>query len=357
VRYLGWAISRFVHVGDASITLPPVPEDAVHPAGVSYQQADVSVESSAMLKRRALELSGIAQDVLKFYGTIVDDMPYQHFSMAVVERGTPGGHSPPYFASISQPPQNTPIAWRADPAYFEEFPEFFVAHEAAHQWWGQAVGWKSYHEQWISEGFAQYFAALYSEHLHRKDSFDKVMSQMARWTLDKSDQGPVYLGYRLGHIKGDSRVFRALVYNKGGLVLHMLRRLLGDQAFFAGVKRFYTTWRFKKAGTEDFKAAMEAEAHRSLDRFFARWIYDDTLPRVKFSYRVDGSDVVVRFEQVGDVFDVPITVKLDYIGSVPSAAIVIPLSEPVTEQRIPLKGTLKDVDANSDNAAPVIFVK
>jgi hypothetical protein len=357
VRYLGWAISRFVHVDDGTVALPPPPEDAVHPSGVSYQRADISVESSGMLKRRALELSGIAQDVLKFYGTLLDDMPYQHFSMAVVERGTPGGHSPPYFASISQPPSNTPIAWRADPAYFEEFPEFFVAHETAHQWWGQAVGWKNYHEQWLSEGFAQYFAALYSEHLHRKDAFDKVISQMARWALDKSDQGPVYLGYRLGHIKGDSRVFRALVYNKGGLVLHMLRRLVGDEAFFNGVKQFYTTWRFKKAGTEDFKAALEAAAHRPLDRFFTRWIYNDTLPRLKFSYRIDGSDVVVRFEQVGDIFDVPVTVKLDYAGTTPSTTTVILLSEQVTEQHIPLKGTLKDVDANSDNAAPVIFVK
>ena len=104
-------------------------------------------------------------------------------------------------------------------------------------------------------------------------------------------------------------------------------------------------------------AALEAAAHRPLDRFFLRWIYNDTLPRLKFSYRIDGGDVVVRFEQVGDVFDVPVTVKLDYVGSVPSATVIMPLSEQVTEQRIPLKGTLKDVDANSDNAAPVIFVK
>ena len=194
VRYLGWAISKFVHVDDATVSLTPPPEGTVHPAGVSYLQTDVSVESSGMLKRRALELSVITQDVLKFYGTIVDDMPYQNFSLAVVERNTPGGHSPPYFASISQPPPNAPIAWRNDPAYFDEFPEFFVAHEAAHQWWGQAVGWKNYHEQWLSEGFAQYFAALYSEHLHRKDTFEKVISQMTRWTLEKSDQGPVYSG-------------------------------------------------------------------------------------------------------------------------------------------------------------------
>jgi aminopeptidase N len=123
------------------------------------------------------------------------------------------------------------------------------------------------------------------------------------------------------------------------------------------VRRFYTTWRFKKAGTEDLKAAFEAESHRSLDRFFSRWIYNDTLPRLKFSYRTDGGEVVVRFEQVGEVFDVPITVRLDYLGATPSADVVIPLTEQVTEKRIALAGLLKDVEANSDNAAPVFFVK
>ena len=137
----------------------------------------------------------------------------------------------------------------------------------------------------------------------------------------------------------------------------MLRRLMGDEAFFRGVKRFYTTWRFKKAGTEDLKAAFEAESHLPLDRFFTRWIYNDTLPHLKFSYRTDGGDVVVRFEQVGDVFDVPVTVTVDYANPTPSAAIVMALSEAVTEQRIPLKGVLKDVEANRDNAAPVVFVK
>jgi hypothetical protein len=357
VRYLGWAVSKFVHVDNATVTLPTPPEETVHPPGVSYLHTEFAVESSGLLKRRALELFAITEDVLKFYGGIVGDMPYQTFSLAVVERNTPGGHSPPYFASISQPPPNTPIAWRNDPAYFDEFPEFFVAHETAHQWWGQAVGWKNYHEQWLSEGFAQYFAALYAEHLHRKDVFDKVISQMAEWTVNRSDQGPVYLGSRLGSIKGDSRIFRALVYNKGGLVLHMLRRLMGDEAFFKGVTRFYNTWRFKKAGTEDLKAAFEAESHRSLDRFFTRWIYNDTLPRVKFSYRIDGKDVVVRFDQVGDVFDVPVTVTLDYVSPVPSTSVVIPLTEQATEQRIPINGVLKDVEPNSDHAAPVIFVK
>jgi Peptidase family M1 domain len=357
VRYLAWAISKFVHIDTATVAIPRSdPETPSQLGGVSYTTTDLSVESSGMLKRRALELFATTQDVLKFYGTLMDDLPYQTFTLAVVERSTPGGHSPPYFAALSQPPPATPIAWRTDPTYFSDFPEFFVAHEAAHQWWGHAIGWKNYHEQWLSEGFAQYFAALYGEHAHGKEGFDRVVSQMTRWTIERSDQGPVYLGYRLGHLKGDSRIFRALVYNKGALALHMLRRLVGDEQFFRGIQRFYTTWRFRKAGTEDLRAAFEAETGRPLGRFFDRWIYNATLPHLKFSYTAETAAVVVRFEQVGELFDVPVTVSLEYANA-PRTDIIIPVTEQVTERRIPIHGSLKDVEANRDNAAPVIFVK
>ena len=126
--------------------------------------------------------------------------------------------------------------------------------------------------------------------------------------MRQSDQGPIYLGYRLGHIRGDSRVFRALVYNKGAAVLHMLRRLVGDEAFFRGLRRFYASSRFQKAGTDDFRAAMEAETGRPLERFFERWIYGSTLPRLKFSYRgsrrpTEDNASCCTSSRLGEVFD------------------------------------------------------
>src|SRR6187399_2659214 len=113
-----------------------------------------------------------------------------------------------------------------------------------------------------------------------------MLRQFRRWSLSQSDQGPIHLGYRLGHIKNDPRVYRAIVYNKGAAVLHMLRRFVGDEAFFLGLQRFYVTARFDKAGTEDFRRAMEAESNVSLERFFEDWIYQSALPRLKVSYQV-----------------------------------------------------------------------
>jgi hypothetical protein len=358
VRYLGWATSRFVHVDAGSFSIDPPEEGAVALSGASYTFGDVSVFSSGMLQRRGRELFDETLRVMKFYASLLSDIPYPSFTLSIVERNQPGGHSPPYFAALSQPPPATPIVWRTDPAFFDGFPEFFLAHEAAHQWWGQAVGWKNYHEQWISEGFSQYFAALYAEHIKRDGTFKDVIAQMARWTVERSDQGPVYLGYRLGHIRNDGRVFRALVYNKGALTLHMLRRLIGDDAFFRGLRRFYTTWRFKKAGTEDVKAAFEAEANRDLDSYFDRWIYGSSLPRLKFSYTTDADAVTVRFEQSGELFEVPVTVTLKYANS--ATSVTVPVTEQVSTLRIPVppgRGPVRSVVANEDDAAPVVFVK
>ena len=98
----------------------------------------------------------------------------------------PGGHSPAYFALLNNPPPLLPWLPRQDPAAFSNFPEFYLAHEIAHQWWGQAVGWKNYHEQWLSEGFAQYFAVLYAEHHLPSGVMNNIVRQMRRTAIRES---------------------------------------------------------------------------------------------------------------------------------------------------------------------------
>jgi hypothetical protein len=362
-RYLACVISRFHGLDATRLNLPSAPaKPGQRGAGESRASDDgddaerwpvsVFVETNPREFGRAKGFADRTTDILTFYASLLGDAPYNSFTLAITENDLPGGHSPAYFAILDQPLPSSPLAWRNDPVAFDNYPSFFLAHEIAHQWWGQAVGWKNYHEQWLSEGFAQYFAALYAERERGADQFTSVIRQMRRWAIEMSPQGPVYLGYRLGHIKGDTRVFRAVVYNKGAMVLHMLRRFVGDRAFFAGLREFYTTERFRKAGTDDFQAAMEAASGKSLQRFFDRWIFESDIPTVRFSVpETTSSEVRVRFEQMEDrLFDIPITVTVSYVdGS--SEDVTVAVTDKVTERSIPLKRPLRSVDVNRDGAA------
>jgi hypothetical protein len=348
LRYLAFMVSRFVRSDPVSVAL-----DSGKPFTLEVQANPRQVHAARELGERAV---GIVQ----FYESLVGEAPYPSLTLAVVESEVPGGHSPGYFVALNQPLPNTPYVWHNDPASFEGYPEFFLAHEIAHQWWGQAVGWRNYHEQWLSEGFAQYFAALYARRLRGDETFAGMLRQFRQWGMRQSDQGPIYLGYRLGHIRGDSRVFRAVVYNKSAAVLHMLRRLVGDEAFFRGIRRFYRLSRFRKVGTDDFRAAMEEETGRPLERFFERWIYGSSLPHLKVSYRVEpgiaGQQVVIHVEQVGEVFDMPLTVILQYADK-REVRVNVAVTERFVDMPVTLTGALRGIDVGKDDGTLADIVK
>ena len=316
-RYLSCLITRFVPAppsrqvtrGSAGVQR----EERRSQPGVFYDSLALTVKTNERNQDRVPDLTEQAVDILGFYASLIGDFPYPTLTLTVTDSRLPGGHSPAYFVVLNEP---LPAAyaglmrsWRTDPVSFSDYPSFFLAHELAHQWWGHAVGPQNYHERWLSEGLAQYFSALYAQHEGGDDIFSKVLEQMHEWALRHSREGPIYLGYRLGLIEDEPRVYRALVYNKAAVVLHMLRRLIGDDKFFGGLRRFYEARRFQKAGTDDLQRAFEAETESSLERFFERWIHGAGLPRLRFSYRVEqptagsdaagGLEVILRFEQEG----------------------------------------------------------
>lgn len=372
VRYLSIAVSRFVKVAQASFSRDEDPAQVSPPtrlarlgSGVFYDGADVELWSQPRQQARARDLLPTATDILRFYADLVDDVPYPTFRLALVEDVLPGGHSPAYFALLHQPMPGTPFTWARDPVAFDDFPQFFVAHELAHQFWGQAVAGENYHEQWISEGFAQYFALLYAQKVRPADAVAGIFRQMYRSSLEAADQGPIWLGYRLGHLKSDSRPFRATVYNKGALVLHMLRRVIGDEAFTRGLQRFYGISRFRRVGTDDLRAAFEMEADVPLERFFERWVYGAEIPTVRTSWDTvepvtagaDGqapSSAAVRLilEQGSRVHDVPLTVTIVYVDGRTEQALAV-LKGEVTEVLLPVTGKVRELRFNEDHGALV----
>jgi hypothetical protein len=373
------AVGRMPDTEPSGNSLPGVPAQAADETaprvrgGVFYDALDVAVVANPRQMAKGSALLEQSSEILGFYTTLLEDSPYPSFTLALIDSDLPGGHSPAYWAALCQvlPTFSSRVAWGNDPVNFDSFPQFFLAHELAHQFWGQAVGWKSYHEQWISEGFAQYTAALYAERFKGQVVFRDLLRQMRRWALEKSDQGPIHLGYRLGHIRGETPVFRAVVYNKGAMVLHMLRRLLGDEVFFRGLRTFYQSSRFTKVGTDDLQRSFETVTDLPLDRFFERWVLEAEIPEVVFSYTLDGdqstqtaapsdasdaaggagaTEARLRFEQVGELFDIPITVTITY-RSGEREEVVVPVLDRSVERRLPLRGPVRRVEANADHGS------
>jgi len=160
---------------------------------------------------------------------------------------------------------------------------FFLAHELAHQWWGHGIAGESYHERWLSEAMAQYAAARWAGQAHGENAFRDILRRLGRWARRETHKGPISLGYRLGHIEQDARIYRAVVYNKGAYVLHMLRGIVGDEAFTKGLSALQTERRFEKIGADDLRQALEEVSGRDLRPYFETWIDTVVLPTLTWS--------------------------------------------------------------------------
>ncbi|MFQ5817265.1 MAG: M1 family aminopeptidase, partial [Terriglobia bacterium] len=187
--------------------------------------------------------------------------------------------------------------------------DFFRAHETSHQWWGHAVGWKSYHDQWLSEGFAEFSGILYTMYRRNPGEYFRLLRKNRQALLTRDREGivpdsigPIYTGVRLNSGKHPG-AYSNVIYNKGGWVLHMLRMLLydprnpqePDHRFIAMMQDFTRTFHNQPASTEDFKAIvekhmtpqMDLDGNGKMDWFFESWVYGTGVPEYKLHYEIE----------------------------------------------------------------------
>jgi aminopeptidase N len=180
-----------------------------------------------------------------------------------------------------------------DPATFYDIPGFFLAHELAHQWWGHGITPRSYRDRWVAEGFAQYAAALWARESQGEATFARVLRKMVTWARRMTDMGPVDLGNRVGHIQNNPQAHRAVVYNKGALVLDMVRRLIGDDAFRRSLMKLQSENRFRKVDSEMVRLAFEAEGAIDLDGLWEVFVRNTAIPTVRVQSREGTREIVV----------------------------------------------------------------
>jgi hypothetical protein len=224
---------------------------------------------------------------------------------------------------------------------FSGFVQEVTPHEVAHQWWGHTVGWASYHDQWLSEGFADFSAGLFLQEAMgknwRKDYLD-FWEHLRQRILEKNDYGvapndagPLWMGLRLISPRS-LNAYQNVTYPKGAYVLQMIRSMMyssqdGDKAFIAMMHDFVEHHREQAASTESFKAivekhmtkAMDLDGNGRLDWFFNEWVYGTQVPRYHFEYQTaqaDGAKVKLHMtitqSEVDDNFVMLVPVFADF---------------------------------------------
>ncbi|MBZ5555057.1 MAG: hypothetical protein LAO21_20270 [Acidobacteriia bacterium] len=240
-------------------------------------------------------------------------------------------------------------------------------HEVAHQWWGHAVGFASYRDQWMSEGFAEFSSSLYVQVIQKKtQEFKKFWDDERNLMLERNnfgkraiDVGPVTMGYRLSNSKSGFDIYQRLIYPKGAYILHMIRMMMwnnrtADEKFIEMMRDFIKTYANQTATTEDFKAMVEKHilpvmnvtGDGKMDWFFNEYVYGTSLPNYALDYSVNNSPdgklmlhVKMTQSNVDDNFAMRIPIYLELADSrVIRLGGVLLQGNKSIEQDVPLEG-------------------
>jgi aminopeptidase N len=230
----------------------------------------------------ALDGFGAAIPSLTFFNETIAPFPYAklaHIVGATRFGGMENSGAIIYSRTLFDPRENAPQSprFRVRRGLVE-----LVAHETAHQWFGDAVTPATWADLWLSEGFATYYAGLFLERQESPAAFREYMARKAGeyFKYEATRRAPIYDR----EMEDLNELLNANNYQKGAWVLHMLRAELGDAVFFRGIRAYYRAHLHRTATTEDLRRALERASGRHLREFFARWVYASGHPRYEAAW-------------------------------------------------------------------------
>lgn len=188
--------------------------------------------------------------------------------------------------------------------------EGLIAHEIAHQWFGNSASEANWHHIWLSEGFATYFTILYKEQKYGKAiaAEDRLTDRNQIIAFNKKQSVPVVNTAIDSYMK----LLNANSYQKGGFVLHMLRQEVGDQVFWQAIKTYYDQYKLSNALTSDLKMVFEEASGKDLHRFFQQWIFQAGHPDLQLDWQFKGDlQILVNQRQKGN-FEFPLEIEVVY---------------------------------------------
>jgi aminopeptidase N len=188
--------------------------------------------------------------------------------------------------------------------------EGLIAHEIAHQWFGNSASENDWNHVWLSEGFATYFAILYQEEVYGNEKRKEELALDRTQIIDYYRKNPSPIVDP--SITDPLKVLSTNTYQKGGWVLNMLRHRLGDEIFWKGIRQYYHTYQNSNAMTTDFQHIMEEASGENLTDFFNQWIFTKGYPEIKWYWKYSGGKLKISIAQVQEhhMFKFPLEIGI-----------------------------------------------
>jgi aminopeptidase N len=235
----------------------------------------------------ARRFMGKTPQMIRFYGEKTGQAyPYSKYAQVCVSEFIAGGM------------ENITATTMTDQALHDEIAELegdsdgLVAHELAHQWFGDLVTCKDWSHIWLNEGFASYFDPLFAEHDRGEDAFRLEMKGALASYLDSDRQTRRPIVER--RYETSDAMFDVVTYSKGACVLHTLRGLLGDDVWWKGIRDYLATHKYQTVESDDFRHAMERASGKNLKWFFDQWVFKAGHPELLVRWHYEDADKSVR---------------------------------------------------------------
>lgn len=171
-----------------------------------------------------------------------------------------------------------------------------MAHEIAHQWFGDSASESNWNHVWLSEGFATYFAILYQESVSGNRKRKEELIQDRKEVIEYYKKSPSPIVDLT--ISDPKKVLNRNTYQKGGWVLNMLRHKLGDEVFWKGIQAYYKEYKDNNALSSDFQKTMEEVSGEDLETFFDQWLYQKGYPEIKWNWKYKKGKLIIKLDQL-----------------------------------------------------------
>jgi len=219
-----------------------------------------------------------SQEILKLFENIYGPYPYQELHIAQMGPDLGFGQGPPYFVQL------TGEAFMSQATTRSDFIHGFLAHEIAHQWWGNQVGWASDEDWWLSEGFAEYAAGIFVKELQGTKRFQGTLEGWRKNAKFSDKEAPIAAAMDL--VGPKYGLYRdGLLYNKAPYVLHMLRVQLDDEKYRKVMRSIHETYRSRDISTEMLLREVNKVAGADYTYFFDQWFWDVGIPTFRYTWK------------------------------------------------------------------------